>query len=153
MLRLAKLVSCLHISSAIALSACALAGPITWFLFSSCPQHHHKVLPTAWLFVIIPRVEFMASVIDHPKIYMPTNRLWQCLPPRVHHSTATFVCDAVYNRLAQQLMHRAEDRLQRYLQRFLNNIILGNPTDSNLQEDDYHNLIYQVICDVKPDCL
>ena len=42
-------------------------------------------------------------------------------------------------------MHRAEDRLQRYLQRFLNNIILGNPADSNLQEDDYHNLIYQVL--------
>lgn len=41
-------------------------------------------------------------------------------------------------------MHRAEDRLQRYLQRFLNNIILGNPTDSNLQDEDYHSLIHEV---------
>ncbi len=47
-------------------------------------------------------------------------------------------------RLAQQLLHRAEDRLQRYLQRFLNNIILGHVTDSSLQEEDYPNLIYQV---------
>jgi len=47
-------------------------------------------------------------------------------------------------RLAQQLLHRAEDRLQRYLQRFLNNIILGHGTDSSLQEEDYPNLIYQV---------
>ncbi|DBA83186.1 TPA: hypothetical protein ACH3X2_006702 [Trebouxia sp. C0005] len=47
-------------------------------------------------------------------------------------------------RLAQQLLHRAEDRLQRYLQRFLNNIILGHGTDSNLQEEDYPNLIYQI---------
>lgn len=50
-------------------------------------------------------------------------------------------------------MHRAEDRLQRYLQRFLNIIILGNSTDSNLQEDDYHNLIYQVTCPFELDCL
>ncbi|KAA6416440.1 MAG: hypothetical protein FRX49_13587 [Trebouxia sp. A1-2] len=47
-------------------------------------------------------------------------------------------------KLAQQLLHRAEDRLQRYLQRFLNNIILGHGTDSNLQEEDYPNLIYQI---------
>ena len=47
-------------------------------------------------------------------------------------------------RLAQQLLHRAEDRLQRYLQRFLNNVILGHGTDSSLQEEDYPNLIYEV---------
>ncbi|DBA74057.1 TPA: hypothetical protein ACH3X1_010871 [Trebouxia sp. C0004] len=47
-------------------------------------------------------------------------------------------------RLAQQLLHRAEDRLQRYLQRFLNNIILGHGTDSSLQEEDYPTLIYQI---------
>ncbi len=49
-----------------------------------------------------------------------------------------------WRRLAQQLLLRAEDRLQRYLQRFLNNIILGHGTDSSLQEEDYPNLIYQV---------
>ena len=57
------------------------------------------------------------------------------------HPSLALLC---FCRLAQQLMHRAEDRLQRYLQRFLNNIILGNPTDSNLQDEDYHILIHEV---------
>ena len=40
-------------------------------------------------------------------------------------------------------MHRAEDRLQRYLQRFVSNIILGNSTDSSLQDDHFPDVIYQ----------
>lgn len=40
--------------------------------------------------------------------------------------------------------------MQRYLQRFLNNIILGNPTDSNLQEEDYPILIQQVLLQLRP---
>lgn len=46
-------------------------------------------------------------------------------------------------RLAQQLMHRVEDRLQIYLQKLLSSIILGNDTDSALV-DDFPNLVHEV---------
>ena len=40
-------------------------------------------------------------------------------------------------------MHRVEDRLQIYLQKFLSSIILGNDTDSALV-DDFPNLVHEV---------
>ena len=42
-------------------------------------------------------------------------------------------------------MHRAEDRLQIYLQKLLSSIILGNDTDSALV-DDFPNLVHEVCC-------
>ena len=131
------LMPCLLIPSAIALTADDL------ITFISRPQHRHVAL--LWLIVTVSGVAALASVADLS--------LKQCIQTVLASDTfikVQQICDAVY-RLAQQLMHRAEDRLQRYLQRFLNNIILGNPTDSNLQEDDYHNLIYQVTHAVKPE--
>lgn len=43
-------------------------------------------------------------------------------------------------------MHRAEDRLQIYLQRLLSSIILGNDTDSALV-DDFPSLVHEVCLD------
>lgn len=71
----------------------------------------------------------------------------QCLATRrdsKHYCiVTTFIIMLGLCRLAQQLMHRAEDRLQIYLQRLLSSIILGNDVDSELV-DDFPSLVHEV---------
>lgn len=50
---------------------------------------------------------------------------------------------ALGRRMVQQLLRSQEGTLRKYLQKFLNSLIMGRSNESDLQED-YHTLIHEV---------